>query len=245
MSTAKEELREYLDNHYPDIKDEMRVLNRDEIPNGCLLHISKNPNIKSFRPFISQRVAEATDKRVPRVCTAPSLAGCFLGYYGDWWDFEIGTEEDKEFLGGYVIYGFDFEVAVAPSTKLVSDVEISDETWLTTFNDKTAEYIPKTLGKVFHMQIAINRVEGEQPTLRRDITTYVEIFEDCSVPWDNINTLTPGYYRIYTVGFMHSQAWNMLNPHSVEKLSKEDYLKGKKLTASLLGISELPPSAKW
>jgi len=245
MSDDKAELRSYLDSHYPDIKDEMTVLSKEEVPFQTLMHISKNTAIESFKPFVSVRVAEATDKRVPRICTASSLAGCFLGYYGDWWDFEVGTEEDEGFLGGYVIYGFDFEAAVLPSTKLVSDVECSNEMWLVTYNESTAEYKPKQLGKVFHMQIALNRVEGEVPTLRRDITTFVEVYEGCTIPWNNTTTLEPGFYRIYTIGLMHSQAWDKLNQHSVENLSKEEYLKGKELTASLLGLVELPCSARW
>lgn len=248
MPTPKEELQEHLNKLYPDIASEMEVLSREEVFGGTLMHISKNPKIDSFKPFISHRVAEQTDKRVARICTGPTLTACFMGYIADHYDFEQGTAgEDEEFLGGWVVYGFDFDAAILPSIKLVSDVKETNEHWLVSYNEKTAEYKPKKLGKIFHTQVTSRRFEQEgfQPTMRRDITSFIEVFDGCEMPWDHVRVLKPGFYRIFTQGLLHSQAWNLPNPHSVEDLSPEEYQKAKSLTASLLGLQEKLPSWKW
>lgn len=249
MSDAiKEAVKGFIASYAPDLVGEITPLTLEEIGVKHLLHISMNNDIAKFVPTVPPRSTEDSDHRIPRVCTAVSLAGCFLGYVNDVFDYmerswgEVDERVPKPFLGGYVIYGFTPDVAVRPSKVLLSDQECSGEHWLLPYVG-SPEYVPVKLGKIFHTVLTHVRQPDKENKVRRDTTTLLEVFPGNSIPWDNRTILTEGYWRIYTQALLWSKAWNEVNPYSVEAIDKETYLAAKKLTADLLSLQDAPPAS--
>lgn len=127
-----------------DIRKNMTVVRREELPNKALYHISTNPKIPVFIPMVSNRVANKEDNRVPRVCTAPSIVECMGGYGAVYHDFYGDGKNEAQ----WTVYSFDFDYAIRPTKKLVPDAHVTNEHWLIAYSPETREYRADKLGTV-------------------------------------------------------------------------------------------------
>ena len=211
-----------------------------------LLHISRDKNIKEFIPAVSPRTMKKEDRSIPRICTAPHLFGCFVGYSAATSDF--GAERSAAWKGGYYIYALPFTLAVAPSKKILPDVNETSERWIVGYDDAHRKIKPTIVGKCFlHSVTTIGLNDGHI----YDYTLYVEVKEGVvgeSLNLDQISfndefALTKGYYRISITDNRNPVYWNPKNI-TVSQIPKADYDKAKTVTAGLLSF-EGGPSATW
>ena len=196
----KELLEERLGTLSPVVERNAEIVIPNEENNGFMLHISTNTNIKEFIPIIGFRQAKSEDRTVPRICVAPHLLGCLLGYAAVEHDFHnsYGHNEKeakkKDYKGGYKIYGFEFKACLRPNKKLVYDVECSDEHWLVNYSEETTVYKPMDLGRIFVRSVSYKSVNDKHPESSMEL--YVEIRNAERVRFSKNLVLEKGYYRI-------------------------------------------------
>jgi hypothetical protein len=247
---AKEQFLAVLNNTLPDLNNEVKAVTPAELGVQYVLHISDNPKITEFTPSVPYRAVKEQDHRLPRVCVSTVLTGCIIGYNGISNDLMGRTWDDPKYLGGYVIYGFQPEIVVTPSTNLLSDQHVTEEQWLVSYNPETAHYKPETLGKIFLKSITIAREETADKSsetgmkVQYDYEIYVEVFPGNEIPWTLEERLKEGYYKIHTKGLMMSHSCLRPNPYEITQIVLATYLTAKNLTASLLNY-QVPPSMKW
>lgn len=243
-----------VDNTLMDIKDNIKVVTLPELGVDRLLHISTNPNIAKFTPTVPPRATDQQDHRLPRICTSTCLAGCIIGYNGLSYDFLDRTWEDREFLGGYVIYSFKPEIAVTPDTSLLGDQEVTDEQWIVSYNPETTHYVPAIIGKMFlseykshRHQIDTTDMDPKPDTdwrVQYTYVMYVEVNASETVQWNREFTLQPGYHRITTIDIMSSHSCHELPSYKIESVDRITYMEAKQLTAGLLA-NDSPASLGW
>jgi len=198
-----------------------------------LYHMSINGKIAKFVPTLSRRTLQKEDRSVPRVSVAPTVHGCLLGYQADYGDFEHGV--DKEYQGGWYIYGFNDQVSVRPSKPLLHDVDATDEHWLVPYTSAHWQYPAELMGKFFFCK-------AEQSWNRKlwvvKATCALEVFAGQTVQLVQGEKLTEGYYSFV---FYRGQGGSI---EQVSKISAGAYQTLKGLHADLLSYQE-PPSAQW
>lgn len=239
------ELQQFLESIAPHQIENMSIVEPlEKFP--VLLHISRDKSIKEFVPVVSPRTMKKEDRSVPRVCTAPHLFGCFVGYSAASADF--GMDRSPAWKGGYYIYALPCTLAVAPSKKILPDVNETSERWIVGYNDKHRAIKPTIVGKCFlHSVTTIGLNDGHVT----DYTLYAEIKggvvgEDLAldiVPFNEELTLTKGYYRI-SINDNRSQVYWNPKDITVSQIPKAEYDKAKTVTAGLLSF-EGGPSATW
>lgn len=170
-----------------DVK-EVDILKASDV-NRPLYHISMNPQIKHFRPQVSQRTLNTEDRSVPRISTSTCIFGCFNGYQSIISD--IQGRERKNFSGLYTVYELPFQYAVKPSPKLLPDVGNSDEYWLTSWKQETAIYTPEIAGEFF-----IPKTEHVYGSDTGNITLHMYLKVRTTIYLDHEQRLDRGYYYI-------------------------------------------------
>lgn len=221
----------------PDkVKKGVKVVTAAELGMDHLLHISTNGKIKEFIPFITQRSVDSEDRSVPRVCTAPTLLGCLIGYGIASDDFLNPPESRDSYKGGWYIYGLPFEKAIKPAPSLLEDQRCGDEHWLVTYNTDTRVYAPVMIGKCFYKEITALGVSNDIPIRR--VKMLVEIAADIPVKLGASITLTKGYWEIEgDEPVLKSDSWKNDKAYTVTEIDKETYNGSKKLSADLLSFS--------
>lgn len=243
-------LQPYLSLLAPETRRELMVVTPQSLGTPHLLHISKDTDIARFVPGITRRGMKKEDRTVPRVSTSPCLIGCLLAYSSDMFDFherkpglKFGEARNVTFKGGYVIYGFRFDVALRPNRKLVPDVERTDEHWLVPFDGNHTTYQPETLGKVFYSSVAYEVIDG---CAVPRIEMYVEVLTDQPIWLDGKQQLTRGCWRISMTDLHRSVRWNDVRGLVVESIPSNDYTAVKRNVASMLSFESLGhASARW
>lgn len=165
---------------------------REDIPTQALYHVSTNPNIPTFIPMVCDRTVEGEDQRVPRICVSACLAECFGGYGRMFHDFD-----DPKAAGIWTIYGFDFEVAVKPSTALLPSQRDTREYWLIAYDEETTEWRPKALGTIR----LTSRYTQRLKTKRIHTLEFVLDVKGEGVYFDNKNKLGEGYHSVVVSGW--------------------------------------------
>lgn len=243
---------EFLSRLPEKVRAELKPVDREKLGVELLLHISKDTAIQEFSPVISRRTLELEDRSVPRISTAPSLAGCLIGYQSYLSDFlnrptvtnvKGGVKVSSRFKGGWIIYGLPYDVAFKPSPKLLPDVLDTDEHWLVTLDENSVTYAPTRLGKVFFNEVRYRAAAGGPKV---EVEMMVEVLTDTPVIFDHRNVLRRGYWKVFAVGLETGERWNKLPKVEVSAITLAEYYSAKRLTASLLSYDELAPkSSSW
>lgn len=195
----------------PDsVVKQLEIVTPNDIGSEYMLHISTDTNIKKFTPYLPTSVGSTEDRTFPRICVSSSLLGCIMGIGALEHNFIdrfkwSSKEELKGYLGGYYIYGLKFNVGLRPTKKLVWDAEMTNELWLTSYSQDTAEYKPTVLGKFFIASMVYEGQGGNAPSMTMEL--FIETTTDVPVKFDEHNMCTKGYYRAHIV-----------NPNKIKKL---------------------------
>jgi hypothetical protein len=241
MTNAEKNLKEWLDHSVDKVKNNVRVVTPEEVGQNFFLHISTNTGIRKFVPTIGHRQADSENRTIPRICVAPSILGCLIGYSAIEYDF-LSNQDDWK--GGWKIYALPFEAALKPTSKLVYDSRHSDEHWLVAFNKETAEYIPETAGRIFYRSISYVARSGKVPA--GEGTLYIEITKPEGFPFSKQYFLTKGYWKIEGPCPDYVRNWEDDKLFKVTELSQSEFRAVKNESAALLGMTDkIPTWVKW
>lgn len=228
--------------HPTETLDELTVVTPKELGRNYVLHISKNKELKTLIPYVCKRTQRNENRSVPRVSTAPTIAGCLIGYDTtiEEWLAEVGSKDgfgkkDVPWVGGWYIYAIPFEFALKPSTKLLGAVHTSDEHWLVSYNRSSWSYEPQMVGKLFYKSVTYRAMGREKIT---ELEIYIEIDSPVGIPFCFGQRLKKGYYRIVIDKLFDLETMNEVVMDSLMPLSQEEYEKVKMPIASLLSFSE-------
>ncbi len=197
---------------------------------------------------IGTKQAPSEDRTIPRVCVAPSLLGCLVGYAESESNFlnmsSTGTKEDDGYKGGWKIYAIPFKAALKPNARLVYDAKHSDEVWLVSYNEQNVEYKPESAGKMFYHAITFYPRSANTPI--KEGTLYIEITKSEGIRFSPRFFLTKGYWCIEGPTAQHSSLAYSDKDFTVTEINKAKYQSAKDQAAALLGHEEpLPPYLKW
>jgi hypothetical protein len=232
MATEKENLSNYLLTLSDKVRDNVVI----EGATKPVYHISINTDIPDFTPVIGLRQNELEDRTVPRVCVGPDLLGCIIGYASFLYDFMNKTssanEKENEFgyKGGYQIYGFTHEFALAPNDELVPVASYTGERWLVSYSEKSRKYVPIKTGKLFVTDVATVGVDGDYPDVVG--TVYLHVSHTDGLWLDVYTHLPIGFYSFKLIN------WKCITTRDYklefQEIGSETYFSAKKLTANLL-----------
>lgn len=246
---ADDAIQHFLSLLPSDTAKELTVVAGEKFNPSYLLHISKDTAIPSFSPSVTRRSMDAENRSVPRICTAPTLAGCILGYSSDLFDFidqPTSTSVDRsrkvEYRGGWAVYGFPVAQCLRPSKKLLPDVTRTDEHWLVTYDEATVSYKPTLLGKFFYEVVSYRAGKG-YPVVELEMLVEVG---DVPIRFDHERLLTRGYWKLIVKGLHNAERWNKIASVEAVEINRVQYEASKQLVASMLSFEEqAPPSAGW
>jgi hypothetical protein len=250
VRTSEDDLRAYFALLPKEVASELTPVRASKMAFPYLYHISKDTKIERFAPTVTKRSLDGEDRSVPRICTAPSLAGCILGYASDLHDFMnrptcmSGDGERKvKFAGGWAIYGIPFEFALVPSKKLLPDVAKTQEHWLVNYSPERVTYEAELLGKFYYESVMHLAGKGEPATV---IEMVVEVLTETPIVFDRKTTLTKGYWKLTVAGMHQSERWDKIPVVKREPMEEKSYTASKQLIASFLSFEQYaPPSAAW
>lgn len=227
--------------HPTETLDELTVVTPKELGRNYVLHISKNKDLKTLIPYVCKRTQRDENRSVPRVCTAPTIAGCLIGYDTtiEEWLAEVGSKDgfgkkDVPWAGGWYIYAIPFEYALRPTDKLVRHAKASDEHWLVSYNRTTWSYQPVKVGKLFYKSVTYRSESNAKVT---EVEIYLEIDAAVSVPFCNGYKLQKGYHRIVIDKLFDMAAMDQVVMDAAVRLTREEYEKVKAPIASLLSYT--------
>lgn len=196
---------------------------------GCVYHISTNGKIPAFIPAVSNRTLTKEDRRVPRICSAETLWGCFLGYAATVDEFY--NLAPKDWRGGYYIYRLPCDLIAHPDKKLLPDVTKTQETWVLGYDEKHQSIEPEIIGKCFFYSVLFKRTR-ECPIY--DLEVYIELKQPmCVLETDTV--VQPGYYKLTVVDITDIVSWNLKNTTLVP-VDIKSYREAKRLTAGMLSM---------
>ena len=243
-----------LSNFLALLPEESRKELKPVTPQGLkvenLLHMSKDLGIDGFVPTVTRRASENEDHSIARICTAPTLVGCIMGYAADANDFfrrptTYNADRSRKvgFRGGWGVYGIPFDHALRPTSKMVPDVERSDEHWLVTYDPDNVVYKPELLAKFFYAHMKFEAT-AKYPT--SDVEMLIEILTDTPIRIDHKLTLTRGCWKLKIKGLHSAKRWDKVPSIQAEQMLRPQYTAAKQLVASLLSYQEaVPPSMDW
>jgi len=228
-----------------EARTNLRTVHRSEVIGQCMLHIDKNPP-KAFTPRMPRSAEDGEDCTIPRVTVSQSLTGCIVGYHRLDGDF-LGSQEqskDDPFLGGYVISQLDFDYAIKPNARMVPSGPRSDEYWLVHYSEKTREYIPSEVGRLFATSCT---VETTALGKKACYVLYLHVNSGKKMLLHDDRILTSGKYRM-ELSYSHDKLPSLSTlTVRCEPVSDEEYLKLKSYTANLLSADtkNKPLYAEW
>lgn len=223
MSEDMKNMQEHLDRQSRQIYKNVEIVDVSTLPAGNVIHISKDKAIKKFIPVIGHRQNEQEDRTVPRVCVSATLMEAVSGYAEVFAEY-LNTSED--YKGGYYIYRFNTELALAPNEKLVCGSGYTKEMWLVSYDEEHLEYKADIIGKFF---IGTATIENEFSSKRSSAEMYIEARE--AVALTRTQVLDAGYYKA-TVPFYRESETKMLaltdKNHMAEEITKVEFDKIRK-----------------
>ena len=182
----------FLDHHPPLIKNNVKVVTPDELGQSFFLHIS-NKDSRYYYPRVSTKQIQGEDRSIPRVTVSDSLTGSIIGYAKIEEDFLRASDSLKN-TSNLDITKIDFEYALRPNSKLVPDVNYSNEHWLVTYSKDTVRYTPKKIGSMFVSEINYSR--SDKGFLFTVVKVLIELKTNDIIRLDKVpgNTVSKGYY---------------------------------------------------
>ncbi len=250
-------MERYLSNFSEPLVQELRIVQQKDHEVPLMLHISMDTQLKSLVPRIGARQMASEDRTMPRVCCAPTLYGCILGYQCLVDDYvhqvqpsevtpDGQTSPNKQvskWRNGYKIYHIPYEYGVLPSNKLVPDVDQTDETWLVNYSPETRQYVPVEAGHFFAGEITIMNRTGKKPIA---ITTlFIEVKIPQGLHFSKNHFLHPGYWRVEgkTVDYQTWMAtsWKNDDNFHIVPLTADEFYAQKRAHADMLSLEEKPP----
>lgn len=226
--------------HPTETLDELTVVTPKELGRNYVLHISKNKELKTLIPYVCKRTQRDENRTIGRVSTAPTIAGCLIGYDTtiEEWLAEVGSKDgfgkkDVPWVGGWYIYAIPFEYALRPTNKLVCHAEASDEHWLVSYNKATWSYQAIPVGKLFYTTVTYQTTGKNKVT---EIEMYIEVSSDVSIPFSRYTKLKKGYYRIRTDKLLDMATMDDVRLNVLDELTAEEYNAIKMPVASLLSF---------
>jgi hypothetical protein len=207
------------------------------------LHISKNTNIRKFIPQLTLRGSPDECRDITRVCVAPTLLGCILGYAVTENDFFAYASDGKEddYKGGYKIYALPVKASLRPNKSMVPDVQGTDEHWVVSYSPETTEFIPESAGRFFCSAVQYEARAGKKPAGR--MTLYVEITKPEGLWFSKSHFLTKGYWIVTGTVDRNTESWKHDQDFVVSSISRGEYMGEKVLKATLL--SHDSPMLGW
>lgn len=241
--SALTKLNTYLDILPHAVKSQMQIVETKDLP-GPLLHISTNANVKEFTPYITRRTANKEDRTVPRVSTAPTLLGCLKGFMLGWDVFFWPDAKGKKtLLQSWTVYGFDTPLAIRPTSKLLYDVNTTDEHWLVGYSKEAQSYVPTKLAKGFYREVLLIGRPNQNPF--KVVTMVIEVY-DTSIQFAKGVTLTKGYWKVVGPDALYRTTWVNAKPYTVTEITKTEF---NYLPTSQYQVSTedafLPSFMKW
>lgn len=248
--TPEDELRAYFRLQPKDVASALTPVRAERMAYPYLLHISKDNKIEKFVPSVTKRSLDGEDRSIPRISTAPTVAGCIMGYASDIHDFmerptcASGDGQRKvRFAGGWAIYGIPFEFALVPDKTLLPDVKRTDEHWLVNYSPRWTTYPAQILGKFYYEEVRhVATAKGPVSVL----TIMLEVLTDTPILFDRRTRLTRGYWKLSVQGLHLAKRWDEIESVEAEPMDPEDYTKTKQRIASMLDYEDrAPPVMAW
>lgn len=217
----------------------LKVVAPADLPAGTLYHISTNHDIPVFIPCVSSRTVDGEDRSVPRVCVSPDILKAMLGYDAVYHDFQ--SWDDKGNMtnkANWMIYQFDFKLAIRPLKKLLPNQRETDEHWLITYSKDTREFKPTKVGKLKMVGYRSQYFKGEMID-RMDLVIEVKapqiLFSDGVL-------LTKGFYKLVVSNWNFSKLKHGEISVSATPITNEEF---KSYFSERVSLENLPPSANW
>lgn len=249
--SAKQALQHFLSLLPEGVASQLTVVSAARPWESFMLHISKDTAIDAFSPTVTRRGLDAENRSIPRICVAPSLAGCIMAYSSDLYDYMERSDSRSadgqrrvKYRGGWAIYGIPYDLALRPSKKLLPDVLCTDEHWLVTYDEGTVTYKPELLGKFFYEVVTYAASGKDPPTV--GVEMIIEVLTDVAIRFDHQNVLKKGYWKLKIQGMHNAERWDKIPAVEVQALQKGEYIASKQLVASMLSFESLAPaSSAW
>lgn len=227
---TKRQMDQYLDTLDPDVKKNVEVVTPQSLGQKNLLHISVDAKIRTFTPNVSRRTANNENRSVPRISTAPTLAGAILGYQTLEFDYDSERERGG-FRGGWYLYALPFDYALKPNKKILYDAEATEEVWLVPYTPESWSVEPKRVGKFFLDQLSIKH-SGKERSVSAAIV--LEITGDESLRLSPKVNVGKGYWRFEMRNFNPGWTLEEVQIEGLRELDKKEYRQLKKVNADML-----------
>jgi hypothetical protein len=252
--TIPTEIKNWFDLQSKNFTASAKIVSREEVGQDYFFRLdNKMPDKLIPRMPVSAMPRE--DITTPRICVGKSLMGCIssIGRTAD--DFLYLSYVDEKYDGGYELSIIKFDWAVKVKSKLVPDVDKTNEHWLCAMTPNQKEYKPKVVGKFFIHQMLLTPT-GSKPVdemtnfKHRAVKAYLEVNEDVQVNINETNKVGAGFYKLeysdYDYIRVNKDKFQMSHdcPVSVSAVEKSEYYKVKKLAAANLNFVT-PNSLKW
>jgi hypothetical protein len=227
MFTNKDDYLKYIPKY---IQDNSTLITPESINQNYLIHLS---NIKHkddiLIPNVSRRAALVEDNTLARVHTSTDILGCLYGIaitHLNVINNHINKNTNKlVFNNGYYVYKIPFEYALRPNTKLVFDVEQSNEMWLTRY-ENVDNYKAQLVGHLIIDHVSV--IPTDSSPL---FTTSFLLNTNDTIKLDSIKEIDKGNIEFdFTIGVT-----KQLDP---VKIRQYDYEGKKQLHASMLSIND-------
>lgn len=227
--TDMDDIKKWLELQPSRVKSNVDIIDNTEGQGPSLFHITYDRDPGRFIPVIGHRQGPEEDRTVPRICVATSLVGTILGHSSFEYNSEYLEVKKKDqsgvlYRGGFYFFEFQYQVAIKPSEKLVSDQKVSDEHWLVTYNKNTVYYKPEMIGKVIATEFSTELKKAEKP--RVIVTYYVQV--DKKVQFSKNRSIGPGCYKVVSPASYQLESWKDDEAIKVTKISEADFEKIKK-----------------
>lgn len=243
---SKKQIEEKLSIVSDKVYKNVEVVTTRDVAHGLLLHISTDSKLGKLIPYISPRQAASEDRTVPRICTAPTILGCILGYSKTIFDFLYGFDKevmkDTDYVGGFSIYSIDFDFALKPNSRLVYDAAVTDEHWLISYNEDTVTYNPTKVAKMFISSVTYNGQDKKLPSA--EYTFYLEVLSE-KLQFNSKRILDKGYYKISGPIDQETKNFKQDKDFNIKNVDAKEFDNAKLNTASLLSHKEKAIINDW
>lgn len=245
----EEDLKDYLRLSSDLVRNNTEIVKQsDELPVLYHIALDKRPELI---PNVSKRTADGEDNTMPRVCVAPSILHCIMGYGNIATHavnhYNLGSNADKGkkthasqgyWRGGFYIHAVDYSVCLKPNTKLVPDVKSTDEHWLVAYNEMRRYYETTIVGKFILERVNYVPVVGAYAD--EELTLLAHVKEDVVVKVDREKNIYKGYWRIVILN------WKVVSVVSVEKKEFDEIREASAAMLSLEAFDrDKPAFLKW
>ena len=220
------------------VKDNTEIVTPESLGCDFLMHVSTDTNIRRFVPEVSKRGSDSENRMLGRVHVCPTLLGCFIGYAATAHDFlnyaSTGSRDEKNYKGGFKVYGLPFKAALRPNGRMVYDANMSDEHWLVSYSPETSEYIPFMAAKCFYSAVTHVGRTGKLPTMHGLL--YVEVVHPDGIAFSKKIHLDKGFWRIEGPMPENTKSFETDKGFTVKEIDKGEYFGVKNQTAALLNF---------